>query len=65
MPHLDRHLALPLLNHLTELDTPLFPVEQITKAQYDLAKGTNMIDYVQQLAEQVKGMPGVENSGEL
>lgn len=60
IPHLDRHLALPLLNHLTELDTPIFPLEQLQKAQYELAKGTNMIDYAEQLA----GVVGETGQGE-
>jgi len=48
--HLDRHLAIPLLEHLSE--TAIFPAQQIAKAQYDLVKGTNMVDYVEQLHEQ-------------
>ncbi|WWC98263.1 eukaryotic translation initiation factor 3 subunit E [Kwoniella sp. B9012] len=52
IPHLDRHLAIPLLNHLS--DIAIFPAEQLAKAQYDLVKGTNMVDYVEQLHEQAK-----------
>jgi hypothetical protein len=33
IPNLDRHLALALLNHLTELDTPLYAIEELQKAQ--------------------------------
>ncbi|GJJ13396.1 hypothetical protein Clacol_007650 [Clathrus columnatus] len=51
IPYLDRHLAFPLLTHLTE--TMLFPVEQIIKAQYELTKGTNMVDYSLSLFEQL------------
>lgn len=51
IPYLDRHLAFPLLTHLYENET--FPVEEITKAQYELAKGTNMIDYAVSLFEAV------------
>lgn len=29
--------------------------------RYEIAKGTNMIDYAKQLAEQVKGMEGVDD----
>lgn len=58
IPYLDRHLALPLLNHLTELDPPVFDLNQVQKAQYDLAKGTNMIDYAEQLGQQVKAAGG-------
>jgi hypothetical protein len=28
--------------------------------RYEIAKGTNMIDYAKQLADQVKGMSGVD-----
>ena len=31
IPHLDRHLAIPLLTHLSE--TSLFPAEQVARAQ--------------------------------
>lgn len=53
IPHLDRHLAIPLLAHLS--DIALFPSEQLARAQYELVKGTNMVDYVQQLQEQIGG----------
>lgn len=43
IPYLDRHLAFPLLAHLAE--TAMFPVEEVRAAQYELAKGTNMVDY--------------------
>ncbi|KAG1905511.1 eIF3 subunit 6 N terminal domain-containing protein [Suillus fuscotomentosus] len=51
IPYLDRHLAFPLLAHLVE--TSLFPVEQVQAAQYELAKGTNMLDYAVSLFEQL------------
>lgn len=53
IPHLDRHLAIPLLAHLSDIS--LFPAEQLARAQYELVKGTNMVDYVQQLQEQIGG----------
>lgn len=62
MPYLDRHLALPLLAHLAEQDPPLFPPDDIHKAQYQLAKGTNLIDYAEQLASQVKHLPDVSEA---
>ncbi|EGN99164.1 hypothetical protein SERLA73DRAFT_108523 [Serpula lacrymans var. lacrymans S7.3] len=49
--YLDRHLAFPLLAHLVE--TKHFPVEQVQEAQYELAKGTNMVDYALNLFEQL------------
>ncbi|WVF67736.1 eukaryotic translation initiation factor 3 subunit E [Kwoniella sp. CBS 6097] len=52
IPHLDRHLAIPLLNHLSDIS--IFPAEELAKAQYDLVKGTNMHGYAEELHEQVK-----------
>ncbi|KAI0061429.1 eukaryotic translation initiation factor 3, subunit 6 [Artomyces pyxidatus] len=51
IPYLDRHFAFPLLAHLVEIS--LFPIEQVSAAQYELAKGTNMVDYAQNLYEQL------------
>ncbi|EIN13074.1 eukaryotic translation initiation factor 3 subunit 6 [Punctularia strigosozonata HHB-11173 SS5] len=61
VPYLDRHLAFPLLAHLAE--TQLFPEEQVQTAQYELAKGTNMVDYAVQLFEQLN--PGKEVPAEF
>ncbi|KAF6754956.1 eukaryotic translation initiation factor 3 subunit 6 [Ephemerocybe angulata] len=51
IPYLDRHLAFPLLAHLSELS--IFPDEDVQIAQYELAKGTNMFDYAAQLFETI------------
>ncbi len=64
IPFLDRHLAFPLLDHLGEAG--IFPEEQLWEAQYQLASGTNMIDYAQEIfrklhpprASQKVGDPG-------
>jgi translation initiation factor 3 subunit E len=53
IPYLDRHLVFPLLAHL--LETSLFPVEDVQRAQYELAKSTNMVDYAVMLYGQVNG----------
>jgi hypothetical protein len=53
IPYLDRHLVFPLLAHL--LETELFPVEDVQRAQYELAKSTNMVDYAVMLYGQVNG----------
>ncbi|TIC48208.1 hypothetical protein E3Q05_04290 [Wallemia mellicola] len=47
IPFLDRHLALPLLNYLTDLD--IYNQNQLQSAQYELVKGTNMVDYASQI----------------
>ena len=51
IPYLDRHLVFPLLSHLHE--NGLFASEQVAAAQYELAKGTNMVDYIVSLYEQL------------
>ncbi|KAI0260646.1 eukaryotic translation initiation factor 3, subunit 6 [Gloeopeniophorella convolvens] len=51
IPYLDRHLAFPLLTHLHE--SGLFAPEQVAATQYELAKGTNMVDYIVSLYEQL------------
>ncbi|KAF8466542.1 eukaryotic translation initiation factor 3 subunit 6 [Russula ochroleuca] len=51
IPYLDRHLVFPLLTHLHE--SGLFTPEQVAAAQYELAKGTNMVDYIVSLYEQL------------
>ncbi|KAA1475610.1 eukaryotic translation initiation factor 3 subunit 6 [Dentipellis sp. KUC8613] len=51
IPYLDRHLAFPLLTHLA--DTELFDATDVQAAQYELAKGTNMVDYAVNLFEQL------------
>ena len=50
------HLSFPLLAHLSELE--IFPAEDVLAAQYELAKGTNMVDYAASLFEQLH--PGDE-----
>lgn len=56
IPYLDRHLAFPLLAHLVEIN--LFPIEEVQSAQYELAKGTNMVDYAVSLFTELN--PGEE-----
>jgi hypothetical protein len=51
IPYLDRHLVFPLLTHLHE--SGLFTPEHVAAAQYELAKGTNMVDYIVSLYEQL------------
>lgn len=51
IPHCDRHLVFPLLAHLVENE--LFSAEEVQKAQYELAKETNMVDYAVSLFEQL------------
>jgi translation initiation factor 3 subunit E len=56
IPYLDRHLVFPLLAHLVEVS--IFPAEDVQAAQYELAKGTNMVDYAVALFKELH--PGEE-----
>jgi translation initiation factor 3 subunit E len=58
---LDRHLAFPLLAHLVEIN--IFPIEEVQGAQYELAKGTNMVDYAVSLFTELN--PGEEIPAEF
>ena len=51
IPYCDRHLVFPLLAHLVENE--LFAAEEVQKAQYELAKETNMVDYAVSLFTQL------------
>ncbi|CAD6906889.1 unnamed protein product [Tilletia controversa] len=51
VPFIDRHLAVPLLSHLESIE--LFSQSDITKALYELARGTLMVDYTLNLHEKV------------
>ncbi|CED85186.1 eukaryotic translation initiation factor 3 subunit 6 [Phaffia rhodozyma] len=63
VPFLDRHLAIPLLDHLSGLEPPLFPAASLYAAQYELVKKTNMVDYAQTLFSSVH--PGKEAPAEF
>jgi translation initiation factor 3 subunit E len=47
LKYTDRHLGLPLLQHLGSLN--IFKQDDIAKAMYELAKGTSMVDFAMQL----------------
>ncbi|KAL9937768.1 hypothetical protein V8E36_003313 [Tilletia maclaganii] len=61
VPFIDRHLAVPLLSHLE--GSQLFSPQDIAKAQYELARGTLMVDYTLNLHE--KAFPGQEAPAQL
>ncbi|PWN40256.1 eukaryotic translation initiation factor 3 subunit E [Ceraceosorus guamensis] len=50
LKYVDRHLAFPLLSHMAS--TEQYKQDDIAKAQYELAKGTSMVDYALMLHEQ-------------
>ncbi|KAI9659243.1 MAG: eukaryotic translation initiation factor 3 subunit E [Trizodia sp. TS-e1964] len=53
IPHLDRHLILPLLEFIGEQDNNPFP--DIKRTKYELFKQTNMTDYVAHLWQDIHG----------
>lgn len=50
LKYTDRHLGLPLLQHLGTLN--IFKQDDIAKAMYELAKETSMADFALELHEQ-------------
>ena len=46
LAYMDPHLGLPLLSHLRSLS--IFDAKDLAKAQYELGKKTNMVDYTMQ-----------------
>lgn len=53
LPHLDRHLVLPLLDFLESRGAHSH--EEVLKAKYDLLKPTNMVTYVLGLKRELEG----------
>lgn len=53
LPHLDRHLALPVLQFLEEQD--VYPKAELLQAKYDLLRPTNMVHYVESLRLELEG----------
>lgn len=51
LPHLDRHLVLPLLDFLEANETHSH--DEILRAKYDLMKVTNMVNYVLELKREL------------
>ncbi|WFD30884.1 eukaryotic translation initiation factor 3 subunit E [Malassezia sp. CBS 17886] len=50
LAYLDPHLGFPLLSHLS--NTGLFDAKDLAKAQYELAKDTDMVEYTMQFHDQ-------------
>ena len=55
LPHLDRHLALPVLNFLEEQG--VYDKTEVLQAKYDLLKPTNMVLYVESIRRELAGEP--------
>ena len=53
LPHLDRHLALPLLDFLENRGT--YTHEAVLKAKYQLLLPTNMVTFVLGLKREIDG----------
>jgi len=52
LPHLDRHLALPILDFLEERN--VYPKNELLAAKYELLKPTNMIHYVESTRKELE-----------
>ena len=61
LQHVDRHLGIPMLQHLAE--TGLFQESDLLKAQFELAKGTSMVGFTEELFSQA--YPGSSMPAEL
>lgn len=44
LPNLDRHLALPLIDHLDERQA--YPHNELLQAKLELLRSTNMVNYI-------------------
>jgi translation initiation factor 3 subunit E len=53
LPHVDRHLALPVLNFLEE--HAVYPKEELLQAKYELLQPTNMVHYLESLRKEIAG----------
>lgn len=53
IPHLDRHLVLPLLDFLEAREA--YSHQEVLKAKYDLMRSTNMVNYVLDLKRELEG----------
>ncbi|KAG0145368.1 hypothetical protein CROQUDRAFT_63998 [Cronartium quercuum f. sp. fusiforme G11] len=54
VPHLDRHLVLPLLEFLDS--NAVYPHDQLLQAKYDALRETNMITYLSGLHRELNGL---------
>lgn len=54
--NLDRHLALPLIDHLD--DRNAFPHEELLQAKLELLKSTNMVNYMATIDKELHGPDG-------
>lgn len=55
LPHLDRHLALPVLNFLEEQG--VYDKNEVLQAKFDLLQPTNMVHYVESIRRELAGEP--------
>lgn len=51
LPHLDRHLALPVLNYLEE--NAVHDKQELLQAKYELLRPTNMVHYVEAIRKEL------------
>lgn len=53
LPHIDRHLALPVLNFLEE--HAVYPKEEVLQAKLELLQPTNMVHYLDNVRKELAG----------
>jgi translation initiation factor 3 subunit E len=53
LPHIDRHLALPVLNFLEE--HAVYPKDEVLQAKYELLQPTNMVHYLESVRKELAG----------
>lgn len=53
LPHLDRHLALPVLNFLEE--HTVYPKDEVLQAKLELLQPTNMVHYLDSVRKELNG----------
>ena len=63
LPHLDRHLALPIVQFLEEHG--VYPRQELLQAKYELLRPTNMVHYVESLRKELEGGAGNAKSDEI
>ena len=63
LPHLDRHLALPVVQFLEEQG--VYPKQELLQAKYELLQPTNMVHYVESILEELEGEHGKTKSDEV
>ena len=60
LPYLDRHLALPLIDHLDERHA--YPHNELLEAKLQLLQSTNMVNYIATVDKELHGPDGSQQT---